>query len=118
MTLFRPMLAGLARSFANKPVLLSNTNQRCFCIQQSCHLQQQSSLSDHEKRLQEFFRAYDLNGDGEITREELFRALKRAIGYNDVATESIVQAVYDDCGKKTTEKITFTDFKNGIKVIY
>ncbi len=46
--------------------------------------------AEHEKRLKDFFGAYDLNGDGEITREELFKAMKRAIGYNDVATNQIV----------------------------
>ena len=47
-------------------------------------------MSDHERRLKEFFRCYDLNGDGEITREELFKAMKRAVGYNDVGTNQIV----------------------------
>ena len=47
-------------------------------------------MSDHERRLKDFFRCYDLNGDGEITREELFKAMKRAVGYNDVGTNQIV----------------------------
>ena len=47
-------------------------------------------MSDHERRLKDFFRCYDLNGDGEITREELFKAMKRAVGYNDVGTNQVV----------------------------
>ena len=91
----------------------SNINFRDFIVALSVF----STKSAHEPRLRFAFRIYDINNDGFITEDDLYKVLKMMVGDNisDTALQDIVSNTIKVADVDGDGKLSFPEFANALQ---